>query len=69
MNLENSDVISLDRTEPVTAQTRTGAGFAVPDPAPTKEVPEASTWVLLLAAAAVWLLRLRRRQSRHSRGI
>lgn len=69
MNLETPAVISLDRTDPVAVETQTDAGFAVPDPAATKEVPEASTWLLLIVAAAVWVLRLRRRRNRPSRGL
>jgi hypothetical protein len=64
MNLDTPATVTLDRVEPVEAQTLESTGFAVPDPAETSEVPEASVWWLLIVAAAIWLLRLRKRQSR-----
>jgi hypothetical protein len=62
MNLESPAIVSLDAPAGMAGTESTG--FAVPEPAATSEVPEASVWWLLIAAAAVWLLRLRKRQSR-----
>lgn len=42
---------------------------AVPPPVEAVQIPEASTWMLLIPAAALWLLRLRSRASRRSRGV
>lgn len=41
---------------------------AAPPPVEATQIPEASTGMLLLVAAALWLLRLRLRASRRSRG-
>jgi len=57
MNLETPTPLALDPQPIVLAEA------PVPPPVAAKapEVPEASTWTLLIIAAALWLLRLRRR--------
>lgn len=66
MNLETPAVVHLNQTNPATVTALTTTGPVIPDPAVTKEVPEASTWILLLVATGLWLLRLRKRQGRGS---
>ena len=58
MNLDSPVQVSLEPTN-----TAASAEIAVPAPAPVdaSQVPESSTWVLLIVAAALWLLRVRRR--------
>jgi len=41
--------------------------LAAPPPVEAAQIPEASTWMLLIVASALWLLRLRRRATRRSR--
>ena len=64
MNLDSPVQISLDPTN-----TATSVELAVPAPTPAKaaQVPESSTWILLIIAAALWLLRVRRRGIPRSR--
>ena len=65
MKLDAPVQVHLDpQSVGASAQTST----PVPAPVETSEVPEASTWILLLVAAALWLLRTRRRGSARSRG-
>lgn len=68
MNLESTAVIRLDRTNHAAAPGLAATGVVIPEPAATQEVPEASTWILLLIAAGLWLLRLRKRQNGRARG-
>lgn len=67
MSLESPAVVRLDHTNHATASGLAATGLVIPEPAATKEVPEASTWILLLIAAGLWLLRLRRRQNGRAR--
>ena len=64
MNVDGSPTAKLDAHRSVDS-------FRSIESAPQLEasqVPEASTWALFLVAAAMWLLRLRRRTSRRQRG-
>ena len=44
-------------------------GTAPPSPVETSQIPETSTWALLIVAVAFWLLRLRGRSKRRSMGL
>lgn len=64
MNLETPATISLAQEGPAPSPGLAGLTAETPPLAPTEEVPEASTWILLLVAAALWLMRLRGRRIR-----
>jgi len=68
MNLETPAAVSLKEVVPAPTSALSNATVEPPPLAPTEEVPEASTWILLLVAAALWLMRLRRRGIRPSNG-
>ena len=67
MNLDTPVKVRLDQTNHAAAPGLAATVSVIPEPAATKEVPEASTWILLLVAAGLWLLCLRKRQNGRAR--